>query len=174
LDRRSDIAMAVAVAGYGALLFFLTTRMETGVLFDAVGKQGLPYFTGAFMFVLGSIVVFKRLRTWKEEPSNIVYHEGSEDEEGYPVSAVRAFVVIGLTFGYIAAFMYLGYLIATPIFLVAGLIALNVRSWPVLVLTPVLYTIVTFWVFAAFLRVRLPLGPLQQFFRDIGVLDLIR
>lgn len=174
MDRRSDLAFAAAVAAYGAFLFYLTSQMDPGVTFDAVGKQGLAYFTGAFMFVLGAIVVVKRVRTWREEPSNIVYNEGSEDEEGYAASGVRALSVIGLTFAYIAAFTVLGYMISTPIFLVVGLLALRVRSMPILVLTPIVYTIVTFWVFAAFLRVRLPLGPLGPLLRDLGVLDLIR
>lgn len=174
MDRRSDLAFAAVVAAYGAFLFYLTSRMDPGVTFDAVGKQGLAYFTGTFIFVLGSIVVVKRMRTWREEPSNTVYNEGTEDEEGHEASAVRALSVIGLTFGYIAAFMVLGYLISTPIFLVLALLALRVRSIPILVLTPIVYTTVTFWVFAAYLRVRLPLGPIEPLLRDLGLLDLIR
>jgi hypothetical protein len=62
-----------------------------------------------------------------------------------------------------------GYIIATPLYVVVGLKAMRLRSWPTVLLTAAIYTLVTYVVFAVYMRVNLPVGPLTDLFRSVGL-----
>lgn len=162
MDRRADLALAVAVVGFGGVLFVLTSQLEPGVYFDPVGKQGLPYIVSGALVASGLVLVARRLAAWARDPSDLVYAEGAEDEAGQPASVRQAGAVMVLTLGYVVIWTPLGYLIATPIYLVSALLVMGVRSISVLAVAALSYTIITFLVFSQLLGVRLPLGPLSE------------
>lgn len=166
--------MAVVVALYGAFLILATSQQPPGPTFDPIGKQGLPYALGAFILVGGVFLTVRRLRIWRDEPGNIVYEEGTEDEPGHPASLGRAMIVVALTAGYAVALPYLGFLLATPMYIAASLWVMNFRSPIPLLAIPVGFTIVMFIVFSQVLSVPLPVGPLRDLLTGLEWIDAVR
>ena len=174
MDRRVDLAMACALAAFGALLIYFTSQLNPWPTFYPIGKQGLPYAIGAFLLVVGLVLVGRRLRTWRAEVSNIVFEEGSEDEEGHPASALRAVAVAGATIAYAVTLPSAGFLIGTPVFIFFGLWVMRLRAPLVLVLAPLLFTVVVFAIFNNALSVPLPVGPLNDLLVSLGLIDEVR
>ena len=166
--------MALIVALYGAFLIVATSQQPPGPTFDPIGKQGLPYALGGFILLGGVVLTVRRLRTWRDEPGNLVYEEGTEDEPGHPASLVRAMFVVALTAGYAIALAYLGFLLATPIYIVASLWVMDFRSIVPLVVISIAFTLVVFLVFSQVLSVPLPVGPLRDLLVDLGWIDAVR
>jgi putative tricarboxylic transport membrane protein len=82
--------------------------------------------------------------------------------------------LVALTFAYALALNPLGYIIASLVYVAGGLLILSERGRLMLAATSIGYTAITFWAFAIFLRVPLPLGPLNELFVDLGIVDRIR
>lgn len=170
MDRRIDLAIGIAVilAGLGVLQVAHGIR-PTGPVVDAIGPRAFPYMIGVFFLIGGAWTVVNRLRTWKTETGNIVEDDGEPDEPDVPASALQAFAVIGALILYVAAMPRLGYPITTPLFVIAALKAMRTKSWPLIILSALIYTALTYLVFAHYLRVDLPLGPLASTFKQLGL-----
>jgi putative tricarboxylic transport membrane protein len=170
MDRRIDLAIGIAVilAGLGVLYVGHGIR-PTGPVVDAIGPRAFPYMIGVFFIVGGTWTVISRLRKWKTETGNIVETDGEPDESDVPASALQAFTVIGASILYVAAMPRLGYPITTPLFVVAALKAMRMQSWLTIAVLALVYTAVTYIVFAHYLRVDLPLGPLATTFHQLGL-----
>ena len=170
MDRRIDLAIGIAVilAGLGVLYVGHGIR-PTGPVVDAIGPRAFPYMIGVFFLIGGTWTVFSRLRHWKSETGNIVETDGEPDEPDVPASALQAFTVIGASILYVAAMPRLGYLIATPLFVIAALKAMRMQSWLTVAVLALVYTALTYIVFAHYLRVDLPLGPLASTFHQLGL-----
>jgi len=174
MDRRGDLACAIAVMLYGVALVIATALQEPGPALDPLGKQALPYGTGVLLAIAGGYLVLRRLRTWRTETSNIVYQEGIEDEEGHPASVRGPLFVGTLLLAYAVALPYAGYLIATPLFITGGLIVLQRRGVVLLVVLPLVFTVTVFVVFSQLLSVPIPVGPLTDVMVDLGLIDRVR
>ncbi|HWM16626.1 MAG TPA: tripartite tricarboxylate transporter TctB family protein, partial [Microbacterium sp.] len=94
--------------------------------------------------------------------------EGDEDEADVPASTIRAFTVMGLSLLYAIVLNPVGYLVATPVFVAAGLYALSVRSKVVLIVVPIVLTAFCYYAFAEVLSVPLPSGILTVPLRALG------
>ncbi len=94
--------------------------------------------------------------------------EGSEDDQGVPPgSSVRALSIWFAALVYVVTLPYLGYLIGTPLFIAFMLWQLKFDRKPLLripaiVVYPVFFTVVTYFFFAMFLGVRIPLGVVRE------------
>ncbi len=174
MDRRADLAFASVVALFGALLVFFTTQQNPGPQFDPLGKQGLPYAVGTFLLVVGLVLVGRRLRTWRAEPSNTVWDEGTEDEPGHPASVLRAAAVISLTIGYAVALPIAGFLIGTPVYLIIAFWVMRARRWWMLGIVPFVFTLGVFLTFNNLLSVPLPVGPLNDLLVSLGWIEAVR
>jgi putative tricarboxylic transport membrane protein len=170
MDRRIDLAIGIAVilAGLGVLYVARGIR-PTGPVVDAIGPRAFPYMIGLFFLVGGTWTVINRLRLWKGERGDIVETDGEPDEPDVPASALQAFTVIGVSILYVAAMPRLGYPITTPLFVIAALKAMRMQSWLTILVLALVYTAVTYIVFAHYLRVDLPLGPLASTFHQFGL-----
>jgi putative tricarboxylic transport membrane protein len=170
MDRRIDLAIGIAVilAGLGVLYVGHGIR-PTGPVVDAIGPRAFPYMIGVFFIVGGTWTVISRLRKWKTETGNIVETDGEPDESDVPASALQAFTVIGASILYVAAMPRLGYPITTPLFVITALKAMRMQSWLTVAVLALVYTAVTYIVFAHYLRVDLPLGPLATTFHQLGL-----
>jgi putative tricarboxylic transport membrane protein len=170
MDRRIDLAIGVAVVLIGIGVLFVAQGIRpTGPVVDPIGPRAFPYMIGAFFLIGGSWTIFNRLRRWKSESGDIVESDGEADEPGIPASARQAFTVVVALILYVLAMPPIGYPIATPLFVIAALKAMRMQSWLTIVATAVIYTAVTYVVFALYLRVDLPLGPLMATFHSLGL-----
>jgi putative tricarboxylic transport membrane protein len=170
MDRRIDLAIGIAVilAGFGVLYVAHGIR-PTGPVVDVIGPRAFPYMIGIFFLVGGTWTVVNRLRLWRSDPGNIIETDGEPDEPDVPASALQAFTVIGVSILYVAAMPRLGYPITTPLFVIAALKAMRMPGWVMVVVLALVYTAATYIIFAHYLRVDLPLGPLAATFHQIGL-----
>lgn len=168
MDRRTDLVLALAVSLLGLLLLVITeTTIREDVVGDIIGPRAVPQVLSAFLVIGGLSVAIRNFIALRQ--GNSTGDEGIPDDEGIPASAKRAFIVMGLSLGYAALFVPLGFVIATPLYLVTAFWATEARSKIALILLPVVFTASLFLLFAVFFHVRLPGGIATEVLRVLGV-----
>lgn len=155
---------------FGLLVLWETSQIRAGVYRDSIGSKAFPYAMGILITSLSAILCIRRLKAMNSKISYCIPHEGTPDESGVPASAWRAFSIMGVTGVYIAALIPMGYLLATPLFVVGSLYVMKEQRLIRISIIAIIWTIVTYIVFAQFLFVRLPLGPLESIFMTIGLI----
>jgi putative tricarboxylic transport membrane protein len=169
IDRRIDLAIGFAVIVFAvAILVFTGHIRPTGPVVDPIGPRGFPYLLGGLMLASGVVNVTGQLRRWDRSGAAMVPTDGEPDEPDVPASGLQAFALMAVTFAYVAILTRVGYVIATPAYVAAALWLMRLRSTKTIVLTAVIYTLVTFLIFAVAMRVSLPLGPLADLLRSTG------
>lgn len=169
MDKRVDLALSLVVIATGIYICYLASQFRTGSFPDPVTTRGLPYFAGGLMIVAGLFNVVQRLLTWSNIPGNYTVSEGTEDEEGYPSSALRSFGIVALALVWVWLVRRLGYLIITPPVLFGMIWLMNVRSLAKLIIFPLGFTLIIWSVFSQALGIIIPLGPLTALARSWGL-----
>jgi hypothetical protein len=172
MDRRIDIAVAAAFALLGVFMIWQASLIRDGMMRDPVGPKAAFYVCGAVLAIGGVMVILGHLRRWSQQAHHMVRNEGSADEIEYPASALRAWGLVAIVAIYAGLFEVLGYLIATPAFLMAALAVMGKRNWVGIVLVAVIFSVASYLVFAQALGVRIPVGPLTPLFRSLGWVNL--
>lgn len=172
MDRRIDIAVAAAFALLGLFMIWQAGLIREGMMRDPVGPRAAFYVCGAVLLGGGLIVIAGHLRRWSRQVHHMVRNEGTADEVDFPSSALRAFLLIGVAAAYAALFEPLGFLIATPLFVLGALAVMGKRNWGGMVVIAVVFAVVTYVIFAQILSVRIPVGPLTPLFRQLGWVNL--
>jgi hypothetical protein len=170
MDKRVDLALAVAVAVLGASSIWIATGFRIGNYPDPLTARGVPYILGGFMVVGGLVMAGRRLAGWRQLPGTRVVSEGAEDEPGHPAHSWRAAAVMASSFFWAALLHPAGYLIVTPLALVGMMLAMDVRSLKRLIAFPAGFTLITWTIFSQALNVALPLGPLAPLARKLGLM----
>jgi len=168
-DRWADIAGGLTFALLGVAIAVIgQVTLREDIKGDLLGPKAFPWILGTGMFIGGLYVATRVLRMPADRAAAALESEGDEDESGVPASTVRCLTVMALTLIYGLLLTPLGYLVATPLYVAAGLYLLSVRSKIVLVLVPVLLTAFCYYLFAEVLTVPLPSGLLTEPLRAIG------
>jgi putative tricarboxylic transport membrane protein len=162
MDKRKDLAVAVAIALLGLAIAILGTQVNLGRVRDPVGARALPIAVGVMICVGGLFLAGRRLVRWSRD-ATIIAAEGTEDEPSVPGSTLRAVSVWALCFAYAALLSRVGFLIGTPVLLAVLLWIMGVRRPLRLGLVTVLAVAVIFAIFDLVFGVRLPLGPLEPY-----------
>jgi putative tricarboxylic transport membrane protein len=166
MDSRHDIIVAIGVVLLGVLVIALTWNTTTPIVKDPVGPRFFPFVLGLLFIVGGSVVAIQRFRSMNAEGGYRVEPEGSaEDDPTLPASAKRALAMLGLTVAYAFLFQPLGFLISTPIYIVAAFAVMSERRYVTTSIWAAIYTIATYLLFAVLLEIRFPLGPLAPLLR---------
>jgi len=170
MDRRIDLALALLVVVLGvAVIIGAQDIRRTGPVVDPIGPRAMPYIVGMLFVVGGLRIVSIRLRSWRRDGGNLVATDGEPDEPGVPASARQAFTVIAASVLYALALSSVGYIVATPLYVIVGLRAMRVRSWWSTCAAALIYTTLTYVVFAHYMRVDLPLGITAGAMRSLGL-----
>jgi putative tricarboxylic transport membrane protein len=172
MDRRIDIAVAAAFLLLGLFMIWGASEIKQGMMRDPIGPRAAFYVCGAILALGAAGVIAGHLRRWSLYSGPIVDNEGTADEADYPASALRAWSLMVLVACFALVFEPFGFLIATPVFIVAALAILGKRNWPGMVLIAAIFTALTYGIFAQVLSVRLPVGPFTQAFRELGWITL--
>jgi hypothetical protein len=168
MDRRIDIAVSVTFILFGVFVILEARTIKTPLFTDPIGPRAFFYGCG-LVFILGGLVnVVQRVQTWRLFPNHVVPAEGVEDEPGYPSSFRRAALLALLSMLYVLTLRPVGYLIGTPLYIIAGLWILEQRNWLFNVAVGLAFTALFYLVFAQGLGAWLPVGPFTQLFRDLG------
>lgn len=175
MDRRVDFALSIVVVALGLFIGVSSiVAKQPTVVFDPIGPYGFARVIAVAFIVFGLILIVRQIRAAKAGLSPEAVARGSEDEEGHPASARRVTAIMVATFAYPILMGPLGYVITTAGYIVGGLVVLNERSWKWTVPLAVIYSLATFLVFATLLRVPLPLGPLNDVFVALHLVDRVR
>lgn len=172
MNRRADLAGSLVFTVVGLLIaVYAATRPTASLRFDAIGPMGLPGAVGAALAVLGLTQSVKTLRALRAD-GPVAPDEGNEDDEpDLPASPLRAAAFMVGSFVYIALLPVLGFLIVTPLFLLAALTAMRYRSWLGRVVVAVAFSTVGFVVFVVVLSVPVPQGLLSDALLRLGLID---
>lgn len=170
MDKRVDLAISVAMIGLGAYIVYLTSQLRLGMFPDPIGTRGLSYFTGSFILVAGVILAIRRLVTWKYFPGVLVVSEGKDDDPGRPTWTARPFLIFALAAIWALFLKAVGFLILTPPLLFLMLWLMGVRSWVKLIGFSLIFALTIWIIFSQILNIIIPLGPLSQLARDLGLM----
>jgi hypothetical protein len=135
-----------------------------------VTARGLPYFTGSYLVIAGIVLAVRRITTWSQIPGRYAVSEGREDEAGYPASWVRSFSLAALVALWAYSLKYAGFLVATPVMMVAMLWLMEVRSRVKLIVFPLLFSFFSWLIFSQVLGVILPMEFLSPWARRWGLI----
>lgn len=175
MDRRVDLTLGIVVMAFGGLVFLLSViAPPPRLLYDPIGPYGFSIVISLFIVAMGAILAIENIRAIRAGMADEAVAEGSEDESGIPATSRRAATVVGLSFAYTLVLFPLGYVISTLLYVVLGLMTLGERGRRLLAACAIGYTALTFWAFAMVLRAPLPLGPLNDLFVALGLVDRIR
>ena len=169
LDKRIDLAITVVIVFFGVFLIVEARDIREGLIADPVTSRGMPYLAGFLCILWGVILGVMRIKSWSDLPGNLVPGEGHEDEEGYPSSWVRVFSIVGITWLSVWLLKSLGYLLITFFFMALVVWLMGKRSWKMLILFPLIYTLATWYIFSQLLKFMLPMGFMTPFFRSLGL-----
>jgi putative tricarboxylic transport membrane protein len=172
MDRRIDLAVAAAFMLAGLAIIWQAGLIKQGVMRDPVGPRAAFYLCGAIMVLGGAVTVLRQWLALRAGLGIWTDTEGTADTEGHPAHFGRAAALAAVCIAYALLFQPLGYLLATPPFILVALAVMRQRRWGVNLVIAVLFTLVAYLVFAKALGVRMPHGPLTPLFRQLGWITL--
>jgi hypothetical protein len=170
MDKRIDLVISLVVMAVGVVIIYLTNQFRVGSFPDPVTSRGLSYFTGTYLIIAGLFLAVRRIWTWSLIPGIYTVSEGHEDEPGHPASALRAFTIFGICALWAILLKPVGFLIVTPLALIAVLWLMNVRSPRQLIAFPLVFTLTLWLAFSVILGLTLPYGPLTGLARSLGLI----
>ena len=142
------VGLGMAVVGLAAI--FLASGFREGTAHGGPGTRFLPVLLAVIVIALGAVLAFRPAAS--EAPAEPLAPDGSR----------RAAWTLGAILGYVLVFERLGFLLATVPFLVILLLVYGERRWPVVLAVALGATGATYALFAAWLGVPLPPGPLGR------------
>jgi hypothetical protein len=160
MDKRVDLSVAVGFLAFGVWLLVASFRIPQGSVPDSIGSGGVARVLAVVVIAFTAYLIGRRLIAWRSTGSTVPA-EGSTDDSAHPASAARGLGMFGLLVAYALGVRYLGYPVATPVFVVLALYLMRVRSVVKLVAIPLTYTVVTYVLFVGAFGVLLPLGVLS-------------
>jgi putative tricarboxylic transport membrane protein len=159
MDKRKDVAVAVAVMVIGTVMIVAAQLLPPGSIRDPLGPAAMPTAVGVLLVAGGAGLALRRLVAWRTTPV-LVPDEGSEDIDRYPSSAPRAILVWAVCLAYAILVNFVGFLILTPLLLAGLLWTMRFRRVIPVILISLIATAVMYGLFDMLLNVRLPHGPL--------------
>ena len=169
MDKRVDLALTLVFIAVGVFMIIEARGFRSGKQPDWFTSRGVPILTGGLLIIEGIVLAVMRLWTWSQIPGHFVPEEGQEDEKGYPASWVPCISVILLSFAWEFFLDSLGILIVTPLYLIICLRIMGERSWVMLIVFSIIFTLANWILFGPLLAIRFPLGPLQNLVYALGL-----
>jgi hypothetical protein len=170
MDKRVNLAVSVFIALVGVSTLILARHIRAGTISDPIGARGLPNMMGVFLIIGGIVLAVQQFLHWSELPGHLMPEEGQGDEKGYPASAFKAIALIVLSMLWGWLLRWWGFLIITPLYLVACGWVMSMRSWKQNVIFSVVYAVSAWLIFGLLFGIRLPLGPFEAFARSLGLI----
>lgn len=161
---RRDLAVATVLVLLGVAVIGLALRVEPGVQTDALGPRAFPLALGAAITACGLLLGAAAALGDRWTASAAVFVESADDDtsEGELPSPRRLVAAVGVTAAYLVAFERLGYLLATPAYVMLILILQRGVRARALLAAPVLVTLALYAAFRFGLLIPVPDGILEQ------------
>ena len=171
MNKYIDLAGSMLIVALGVFVLAVAfSYPEPKVVFDSIGPMGFPTAIGSFL-VVGGLVQSVRTAVYIRKFGKWAPEEGVQDEPEHPSSKWRALLFIAGCFVFLLLLPVLGFLIAMPLAIVAGLWSMDYSTWLRRVLVALGFTLFAFAMFGLGLGVPLPPGPIENLLIDAGMIN---
>lgn len=160
---RRDLVVALVLVGLGLVVIGLALGVTPGVQTDPLGPRAFPLALGAAIGVCGLLLAAATVFGDRWTASAAMFVETADDDasEGGLESPWRLVGAVAATAAYLFAFERLGYLLATPLYVVAILLLQPGARARAFVAAPVLVTLALYAAFRFGLLIPVPDGLLE-------------
>ena len=142
-----ETIIALIMFAVSSVVYYLTLDFEVGKLSGSVGPASIPRLWAILLSLFSIWLIIKNIRT----PQKL------NDEKR---TMYKSIGLIFLMASYLIIVSYLGYYIATGIFLFTGMLWMNYRNYLVITLTTAGFLLMSYYVIQKLLQVPLPTGSL--------------
>jgi putative tricarboxylic transport membrane protein len=150
----ADRIIFVCILVLAGVYFWATSQIPTLEIGDPLGPKAFPRLLGVGLLIAAAMLLIEMIKARNSEPEAPAEGEKSHDATSYKVIA-GVVVVTGI---YFVLFEPLGYAVATSLFLLVTTAYFNKGKWLTNVLTSVLYSFASYYMFTTLLGVNLPRG----------------
>jgi putative tricarboxylic transport membrane protein len=165
---RRELAAAAVLIAFGLYIISVARRIPLGVATDPLGPRFFPIALGAMIAICGALLVVGVLLA-RGRPRGRADGESDPDDDAVGAFSIsRLAAAIALTALYLVLFEPLGYLLATPLYVLSVMLLHRGAPPRMLVLTPVLVTVTLYLVFKYGLLIPVPDGILEPLLRPGG------
>lgn len=151
----ADRVIFVCTLILAGIYFYATEKLPSLEIGDPLGPKAFPRLLGILLVITAVILLFEMIRGRKVVQSDVP-SRGPSTRGSYTVVAAVAL----WTFLYFLSFEFLGYVIATAIYLLALMAYFHKDKWTSNVATAVLFSVISYVVFTKLLGVNLARGIL--------------
>lgn len=166
---RRDVRAAAVLIAFGLWIVTIALRIPLGVPTDSLGPRAFPVALGAGIAICGVLLASGALLFRGTLQRVRLPGEPDADDDGTAgagsFSPARLIGAIAVTGGYLAVFEPLGYLLATPVYVLAIMLLHGGAPPRSLAITPPLVTVVLYAVFRFGLLIPIPEGILEPLLR---------
>ena len=157
MDRRLDLAGAVAVVVVGLVIIYLGVRLESvDTIRDPLSADGMPLGLGVFITVIGLVLAWRQGRLYFSGAGRYAPSEGKSDNPDHPSSFTRVLLIWVTAMLYGWGMTYVGYMPAAFLTVLVIMWLMGVRNATQMVIVALIYAAVTWALFAVALDVNLP------------------
>jgi putative tricarboxylic transport membrane protein len=146
---------AVFAFALAALYIYATSLFPALDISDPLGPKAFPYMIGTGLLLSAVALLVQTLRAKKPERTGEGQKISGEGRHYWVVGAAAIWTGV-----YLAAFEWLGYALSTSIYLLLLMAYFHRGKWTSNILTSVLYSCISYWMFTKLLGVPLPRGIL--------------
>ena len=150
----ADRVIFVCILVLTGVYFWATSQIPTLEIGDPLGPKAFPRLLGVGLLITAGMLLVEMLKARQEPPEAAKADEKTHDWGSYKVIA-GVIVVTGI---YFVLFEPLGYAVSTTLFLLLTTTYFTKGKWLTNVLTSVLYSFVSYYLFVTLLGVNLPRG----------------
>lgn len=149
---RANLTILVLTVVLSIVYLYSTTQIPTLEIGDPLGPRAFPDILGIGMLLAAGMLGYEM---WRDKAKNLP----EEKVDLQPRVVGILLVVAGWTALYYLFFVSAGYIVATSVYLLPLMAYFHPRKWVSNVLSAVLFSIGTYWLFVK-LEVSLPKGIL--------------
>ena len=153
--RKANIACGVVGMAFSTYAFVQTLGFRKFPLVP-IGPEFFPRYLAVGLFICSAILIIQSLVTKPKKNE-----EKAPTISPFDKGMQRLLVGIGIIIAYAALWEPLGFLIATPLSMIAIMLLLGYRKYLMMIIFSLGTTLVIFGAFSFFLNVTMPLGILR-------------
>lgn len=149
----ADRIIFVGILVLAGVYFWATSQIPTLEIGDPLGPKAFPRLLGVGLLISAAMLLAEMIKERKAAP------ETNEPEEKEDTSTYKIVAGVVVATGiYFALFEVMGYAVSTMLFLLVMTAYFNKGKWWTNVLTAVLYSFISYYMFSSLLGVNLPRG----------------
>ncbi len=155
-----DLTVGIAAILLGAFILMASLPLNAQKALDPAGPAALPRVLAWAMIVIGAVHVAGGVyarRVLKEKLPSVSF-------SGWLQRYQNVIIIVAICLAYVYLLRILGYIILTPLLMLAILWVLKAREARRVLPLSLIMTVVLYGVFRFGLQVKLPMGFLQQLF----------